>query len=118
MSVPNDLQTSVEQVAKILEGKSVALIGGDPRADAARRIKEAFRLKDVVWKSDGFTFDKDECEGLVSRDNVAVVVLLVRWSRFEFRTDRSNLSETRQTIDSSPRWIQPAPNRRTISPAF
>ena len=50
MSQINKPQNNIQdQVRDLLKGKSLAIIGGDPRPGHAARIKSAFQLKNVVW---------------------------------------------------------------------
>ena len=39
----------IEEAARLLEGKSVVLIGGERRPTAQQAIEEAFRLNELVW---------------------------------------------------------------------
>ena len=77
-STPVATSAEIEQVAALLEGRAVVLIGGDCRPHAREALKNAFRLSDLFWIE---TRDHESLEGFrptVSRPDVAVVLLLIR----------------------------------------
>ena len=73
----------VRRTAKLLGGKTVVIIGGVKRWDAAEAIEKAFGLKELVWvegrDQSYYTF-----ESQVARPDVAVILLAIRWSRHGF----------------------------------
>ena len=74
------LSPEVEEVADLLEGREVVLIGGQARPLHRDALKRAFRLTDVRWlctpEHTSFTvFEPD-----IARPEVALVILAIRWS--------------------------------------
>jgi hypothetical protein len=73
----------VRQAAKRLRGKTVVIIGGVKRWDAAEALEKALGLKELVWvegrDQSYYTF-----ESQVARPDVAVILLAIRWSRHGF----------------------------------
>ncbi len=74
-------QSLEERVAAALNGRTLLLIGGDRRRDAEARLSAAFRAP-ILWpvtREDAP--DLYSLEPLISRPEVAVVVLLIRFIR-------------------------------------
>ena len=74
----------VQEVAKLLKGKSMVLIGGDRRAGAHDAIVEAFGLKELIWIE---TRDHQPIAGFehsIARPEVALALLAIRWSSHSF----------------------------------
>jgi hypothetical protein len=74
----------VKEAARRLAGKTVVLIGGDRRPHAQAALKAAFGIKDLVWIA---TREHEPLEGFepyIARDEVAVVLLAIRWSSHSF----------------------------------
>ncbi|MEX1097936.1 MAG: hypothetical protein WED34_17975 [Planctomycetales bacterium] len=74
----------VREAAKALKGKSIVLIGGDHRPAAAQALQDAFKLKDLVWVATREHQSIDGFEAPVSRPDVAVVLLAIRWTSHAF----------------------------------
>ena len=74
----------VEQVANLLKGRSMVLIGGDRRQASWQALKDAFHLKDLIWIETREHESIDSFEPSVARPAVAVVVLAIRWSSHSF----------------------------------
>jgi len=74
----------VKQVAKLLEGKSLVLIGGVPRSYACEALKRAFGLKEVDWVETREHGSFSVCETHIARPDAAVVLLAIRWSSHDF----------------------------------
>lgn len=74
---------SVEQlVASALRGRTLVVIGGDPRGQHRERLIEAFGLGDLHWPVTRENApDVSALEPVVSRSEVAAVVLLIRFIR-------------------------------------
>ena len=73
----------VDRAADLLEGKAAILIGGVKRPEAAEAIEDALRLKELIW-IEGRDQSYVDFEPDVSREDVAVVLLAIRWSRHGF----------------------------------
>jgi len=93
-NVTDDLQFAAQPsrevavVAQVLKGKSVVIIGGDRRPAAIEAIRNAFGLKEVVLVE---TNPHDSYEGFipsVSRPNVALVLLAIRWASHSYKEVR------------------------------
>lgn len=73
----------VHEVADLLRGRGVLVIGGQPRPAAIRSLAEAFGLSAVHWPHNPSA--AVACyEPFVARPDVAVVLMAVRWSRHSF----------------------------------
>ena len=80
--VAEDISANAEirEVAGLLRGRKVALIGGYERPYAAKALQEAFELSELNWvaseKHDSLkTFEPD-----VADPDIALVMLAIRWS--------------------------------------
>lgn len=74
----------VQDAAKLLNGKSVVLIGGDRRGDACQAIKDAFHLKELIWIETREHQSIDGFATFIARPDVAVVVLAIRWASHSY----------------------------------
>jgi hypothetical protein len=74
----------VKQVAALLCGKSVVLIGGEPRPDTVESLKTAFGLKELYWLATREHQSLDGFEAYVARPDVSVVLLAIRWSSHSY----------------------------------
>jgi hypothetical protein len=74
--------TPEEQVAALLKGRVMVVIGGDRRPDHQERLRETFGLREVLWPDTREQKpDVAALESCVARTDVAVVVLMIRWIR-------------------------------------
>lgn len=79
---PAAARTPVQQVAGLLRGRAVVVIGGLPRDEHARNLVRAFDLSDAVWLlSREHNPDVAALEPPIARSDVALVLLLIRWIR-------------------------------------
>jgi hypothetical protein len=74
----------MQQAANLLRGRSVMLIGGTRRPEAARALEEAFDLKELIWEETREHQTTSVFETNVARDDVALVILAIRWSSHSF----------------------------------
>lgn len=74
----------VQEVARLLKGRTMVLIGGDHRPGASAALKDAFGLQDLVWIETREHQSIDGFEPYVARPDVAVVLLAIRWSSHSF----------------------------------
>ena len=74
----------VQQVAKLYKGKTMVIIGGDCRPHAHEALKLAFCLKDLIWIPTNGRESTDIFVPSISRPDVAVVLLAIRWCRYYF----------------------------------
>lgn len=75
---------NVEVVAELLTGKSILMIGGEVRPHAKKSLESAFRLRELVWMKTREHNPRIDFDPEVSRTDVAVVLLAIRWSRHSY----------------------------------
>jgi hypothetical protein len=73
----------VRRAGSLLRGRSVVLIGGERRPQAAEALTAALGLKTVIW-IDGHTQTYTAFEPHVANPDVAVVLLAIRWASHGF----------------------------------
>lgn len=79
---PSAGPTPVEQVASLLRGRALVVIGGLPRDQHARNFERVFELSELVWvHSRENNPDLAPLEPPIARADVACVLLLIRWIR-------------------------------------
>lgn len=76
-------EPSVREVAGLLAGRTVVLIGGEPRPDATQQLETAFRCR-VDWPNAPKHASPDIFKPNIRRNEVGVVLLLIRWSSHVF----------------------------------
>ncbi|MGO9600312.1 MAG: hypothetical protein ACLP7Q_20195 [Isosphaeraceae bacterium] len=74
----------VKQVARLLAGKSIVLIGGSRRRDAQEAITRLFGLESLVWLETREHQAVLTFEPVIARPDVALVLLAIRWSSHAF----------------------------------
>jgi hypothetical protein len=74
----------VQAVRRFLGGTSLVLIGGESRDYAEQAIKEAFGLEEVVWLDWREHQSTERFKPYITRSNVRVVALLIRWSSHSY----------------------------------
>jgi hypothetical protein len=74
----------IKQVARLLHGKSVVLIGGDLRPYAREALRNALGLREVIWVTTREHESLEIFEPSVARNDVAVVLLAIRWSSHSY----------------------------------
>ncbi|MBV8488160.1 MAG: hypothetical protein JO161_07760 [Planctomycetaceae bacterium] len=74
----------VKQVARLLAGKSVVLIGGSRRRDAQEAITRLFGLESLLWLETREHQAVTTFEPVIARPDVALVLLAIRWSSHSF----------------------------------
>jgi hypothetical protein len=75
---------AVQEVARLLEGKAVVLIGGDRRPASERALVEAFRLSELIWVEAREHTSITRFEPYIARPDVALVLLAIRWSSHSY----------------------------------
>jgi hypothetical protein len=75
---------SVADVARVLKGKAIVLIGGERRPASEKALIEAFGLTDLHWISTREHESLDWFEPYISKPEVAVVLLAIRWSSHSY----------------------------------
>ncbi len=79
------LSPQVAEVAKLVAGRKILLIGGDERKPQKQAIEEAFGLSELVWFVTKEHHPVREFVPHVARDEVALVLLAIRWSSHSYR---------------------------------
>ncbi|MBI3463922.1 MAG: hypothetical protein HY000_12820 [Planctomycetes bacterium] len=74
----------VREVARLVDGRSMVVIGGDRRPGSYQAPKDAFCLRNVIWIETREHQSIDGFEPYIARPDVAVVVLAIRWSSHSF----------------------------------
>ncbi len=78
------LSLEVQRVSEILRGRSVLMIGGEARLNAHKALEDALGVKDVIWLATNKHDSFKSFEPYVVRQDVAVVLLLLRWASHSF----------------------------------
>lgn len=85
---PRGPLTPTQQVAELLRGRVVLVVGGDPRRVHAERLKLAFELAEVVWPVASETNPTISAfEPSVARPEVALVLMLIKLNRHNVTED-------------------------------
>jgi hypothetical protein len=82
--VSHELSAEVKEVARLLGGKSIVLIGGNRRREAQESLRRALALRDLAWIETKEHQAVDTFEPLIARADVALVLLAIRWSSHAF----------------------------------
>jgi hypothetical protein len=83
-AVHQELSAEAREVARLLAGRSMVLIGGDRRPGAAEALKRNFRLQELYWIEAREHQSIAGFEPYIARPDVAVVILAIRWSSHSF----------------------------------
>lgn len=67
-------------VRSALKGKRMVIIGGDVRPNRKRAIERAFALSELDWVATRPHGSRDDILPAITRDDVCLVVLLIRWA--------------------------------------
>lgn len=74
----------VKEAARLLEGRSVVLIGGARRRESQATLRKALGLKDLIWIETKEHQSIESFEPVIARPDVALVLLAIRWSSHAF----------------------------------
>ena len=83
-SVVRETCDEVRRVADLYKGKTMVIIGGDRRQHACDALQSAFGLKELIWISTRDHKSTDLFSPYISRPDVDVVLLAIRWSSYSF----------------------------------
>jgi hypothetical protein len=75
-----EVSEEVRKTASLYKGKTMILIGGDRRPNAYEALKSAFSLKELIWISTREHESTDIFVPYISRSDVDVVLLAIRWT--------------------------------------
>jgi hypothetical protein len=78
------LPEDVGKTRELLEGRSLVMIGGERRPSAAEALESTFGLHELIWIETREHQTHAVFEPYVARDDVAAVVLAIRWSSHGF----------------------------------
>jgi len=81
--IADEPSPDVAMVAELLRGRAMVLIGGLRRPHHARALEAAFGLSELLWL-DGGDPSPTQFEPAVARPDVALVVLMIRWSSHSY----------------------------------
>lgn len=79
-----NLSADVRGVARLLAGRSILLIGGDPRPRSQEALERAFGLRELIWMGTREHESFTAFEPMVARKEVAVVLLAIRWTSHSY----------------------------------
>jgi len=82
--VSHEPAAEVKEVARLLAGRSIVLIGGNRRREAQQSLERSLGLRDLVWIETKEHQAVDAFEPLIARADVALVLLAIRWSSHAF----------------------------------
>jgi hypothetical protein len=74
----------LRRARELLQGRSLVMIGGERRAPSAEALEQALGLRELIWIETREHQTHAVFEPYVARDDVAVVVLAIRWSSHGF----------------------------------
>ena len=81
---PSGDSAEVLELRNLLRGKSMMMIGGDRRPLRQKAIAGAFELRELIWDSADAHTSLDQFLPAIRRDDVAVVLLSIRWSSHSY----------------------------------
>jgi hypothetical protein len=79
-----EVSAEVRNAASLYKGKTMVLIGGDRRPNAYEALKSAFSLKELIWISTREHESTDIFVPYISRPDVDVVLLAIRWTSHSY----------------------------------
>jgi hypothetical protein len=79
-----EVSEEVRRAASLYKGKTMVLIGGDRRPNAYEALKSAFSLKELIWISTREHESTDIFVPYISRPDVDVVLLAIRWTSHSY----------------------------------
>ena len=82
--VVHEHSAEVKEAARLLNGTSIVLIGGNRRREAQESLRRALALNDLIWIETKEHQAVDTFEPLIARADVALVLLAIRWSSHAF----------------------------------
>lgn len=74
----------VAQVAELIRGTELVVLGGEVRVEAETALRDAFGLSGLTWLHLDDNPTNEDFSRAIARENVSVVVLLIRWARHRY----------------------------------
>lgn len=104
----------IARVREVLRGKTVVLIGGDERPLCRERIERAFELAELRWVATRPHETHSRIVPALSRPDVDVVILLIRWASHSYGDLRNECERCDKPFVRLPGGYNPS----TIAHAF
>ncbi len=82
--VHHEPAAEVKEVARLLSGRSIVLIGGIRRREAQETLKRSFGLDSLIWIETKEHQSVETFEPVIVRPEIALVLLAIRWSSHGF----------------------------------
>jgi hypothetical protein len=83
-SVHHEPAAEVKEVARLLGGRSVVLIGGIRHREPQQTLKRSFGLDSLLWIETKEHQSVETFEPMIARPDVALILLAIRWSSHGF----------------------------------
>ncbi len=83
-SVHHEPAAEVKEVARLLGGRSVVLIGGIRHRESQQTLKRSFGLDSLLWIETKEHQAVETFEPMIARPDVALILLAIRWSSHGF----------------------------------
>ena len=83
-STPRGPSPDIREVAELLRGRSIVMIGGVCRPNNQAAIRRSLGLKELVWITTRPGESFHGFERAVARSDVALVLLAIRWSSHSY----------------------------------
>jgi hypothetical protein len=74
----------VKEVARLLGGKTIVLIGGRRRRESQGTLQAAFGLRSLLWVETREHQSIESFKPIIARPEVAMILLAIRWSSHGF----------------------------------
>ena len=105
--IVREASAEVQKVADLYKGKTMVLIGGDRRPHAYEALKSAFGLKDLIWIATREHESTDIFVPYISRPDVDVVLLAIRWSSHSYGDVKACATSSARSSTGCPRATIP-----------
>jgi hypothetical protein len=83
-STPHAPSAVTEEAARLVQGRSIVLIGGIRRRGGQDALRQALRLSELIWIETKEHQSIVSFEPIIARSDVALVLLAIRWSSHAF----------------------------------
>ena len=75
---------AIQSISELIAGRTVVLIGGDCQLERKAELEKAFNLTELIWIETTRSTSVCTFEPYVSRPEVALVLLAIRWASHRF----------------------------------
>jgi hypothetical protein len=104
----------IEQARRLLAGQPVVLIGGDSRPQAKAALEERLGISELIWLSSRPHQSIADFKPYIQRDDVALVLLAIRWSSHSFGDVKDFCDEVGKPLVRLPAGYHPNQVARQI----